>query len=824
MATYNLSFGVKTRSGAGGVAVGQVAASAITGTGASDWVINSAGQITPSGTYDATKTFSKTAGQTYNLTLASGATCDILMVAARADVTNNSADTYTNYQLRNILTRAYTATGCLVLGDTVMIRDGSVIDPRGDASGHCTMPSAGYAGGGAITPGSGYTNGTYIVDATGGDGTGAKLVVTVAGGIVAQVHVQNPGSGYAVGNVLTATIPGGSGFQYTVIDLTARITIRSETPDVSTLANGNLRRGGGAIIRQLEEAGGSSAQRMVPWDFKYIDWVWDEDVLPATRLFLFTYRTVYRWGVSFYNCRAALDGAVPVGDNGQNGLNGITLRSGTAQDNYFRFLSKALPIGGDGFHSDSANPAVQNIVGGTGLDTTSQGNVFERLTTDAMSSLGLRLYITNNFMFNCASFSGSHPDFFQHFGFENGLFNTPLGTISGNVLMMSGEATDLGAQGFFLTDCINGSTIGGLVVQNNITMSTRANQNISAYFVGQIVRWNTHIAGIGAPGAGDQNSVTIRAYSGSGGLFERNITNLLTLEASQTGAEDSNNVLIAQTDAAYQILFGTYSYGPYTTRAAAITGLTPALVAAASGGALLADGTIAGALKFDGSFNDGTVWDLTPPSAITSSATDLDLTAGETTTITFQLDAAANVDVVITPVLKPASTATGTFSAATLTIPTGQASGTVDWTSTGAGTALINCTNGSGGSITNPATDLSIAVAAAAAAPTAFTQTPSATVAAVGSTVTFTYVLNAAAIAPVTITGSTTFPGVWLDGDDVIIPFGQTTGVLTFAASAAGTATFAADDGSGLTDPADVVVDFTACNAAQLLVMGIGRG
>lgn len=78
-----------------------------------------------------------------------------------------------------------------------------------------------YTGGilnGAITDdGSGYTNGTYAYEPlTGGSGTGATATIVVAGGVVTSVQINDRGINYATDDVLTASIPGGSGFEFTV--------------------------------------------------------------------------------------------------------------------------------------------------------------------------------------------------------------------------------------------------------------------------------------------------------------------------------------------------------------------------------------------------------------------------------------------------------------------------------------------------------------------------------------------------------------------------------------------------------------------------------
>ena len=81
------------------------------------------------------------------------------------------------------------------------------------------------ASGGILTAtitngGSAYTNGTYTNQAlTGGSGTLATANITVAGGIVTTVVINGHGKNYVVGNTLSASIAGGSGFVLTVATL-----------------------------------------------------------------------------------------------------------------------------------------------------------------------------------------------------------------------------------------------------------------------------------------------------------------------------------------------------------------------------------------------------------------------------------------------------------------------------------------------------------------------------------------------------------------------------------------------------------------------------
>ena len=82
---------------------------------------------------------------------------------------------------------------------------------------------------GTIVGGSAYTNGTYNdVTLTGGTGTGAKATIVVSGGAVTTVTITAAGTGYTVGDSLTApaaSIGGtGSGFSVPIATITAVFT------------------------------------------------------------------------------------------------------------------------------------------------------------------------------------------------------------------------------------------------------------------------------------------------------------------------------------------------------------------------------------------------------------------------------------------------------------------------------------------------------------------------------------------------------------------------------------------------------------------------
>lgn len=71
---------------------------------------------------------------------------------------------------------------------------------------------------GSITAGSSYTQGTYdAVALTGGSGTGATADIVVSSeGAVTEVTIVAGGENYVVGDVLSATLPAGSGFSIPV--------------------------------------------------------------------------------------------------------------------------------------------------------------------------------------------------------------------------------------------------------------------------------------------------------------------------------------------------------------------------------------------------------------------------------------------------------------------------------------------------------------------------------------------------------------------------------------------------------------------------------
>lgn len=73
---------------------------------------------------------------------------------------------------------------------------------------------------GSIVGGSAYTNGTFTnIALTGGTGTGARATIVVSGAVVTTVTITTAGMNYISGDVLSASLAGGSGFTYTVLTI-----------------------------------------------------------------------------------------------------------------------------------------------------------------------------------------------------------------------------------------------------------------------------------------------------------------------------------------------------------------------------------------------------------------------------------------------------------------------------------------------------------------------------------------------------------------------------------------------------------------------------
>jgi hypothetical protein len=101
------------------------------------------------------------------------------------------------------------------------------------------LPGAGTAIGSlnTLVGGNTYTNGTYTNQAlTGGAGTGATATIIVAGNTVTSVTLTALGIGYAVNDILSATIPAGSGFTIKVATLVGTVAYKVKRVEKQRLA------------------------------------------------------------------------------------------------------------------------------------------------------------------------------------------------------------------------------------------------------------------------------------------------------------------------------------------------------------------------------------------------------------------------------------------------------------------------------------------------------------------------------------------------------------------------------------------------------------
>lgn len=665
----NINFGTKTRSGHGGVASGAAAGSVIMGTGSGDWQIDTRGDIVPSGTFGAVKSFSQ---NSYGLSLATGDTVNITMLpnAAHVRAINDggaNTDSASSFQLQTLLDQAPRA-GAMVLGDIIYCRDGTLaggtaLNPTG-ALWRIRPPAALYAGTGTVTSGgSGYVNGTYLqVPLSGGSGSGATATITVGAGTVTTVVVSAPGNGYLPGDVLTtpaANLGGsGSGFSFTVINLAGRITVQSETEHTSIDGNGNVIQGGGHQIGSLTLDAALTGDILFPIDFRWIDFFFDGTTSHSN----FLAYTSSGYGVSAYNCRFEEGSSVTA----TNTVNGMTLRAGVVDHCYFKNVGRGI-TGGPSH----------------GIAAQITWNIFEAMQSDAMTLNGAGLLVTDNFAFNFQFATGAHPDFCQHLGFTGSVTaggtgyapgtytNVPLtggsgtgalatvtvnsiGVVSSCVITTEGTGYTFGdalsannanlggsgsgfiytsgshvdgfgsvlrniavrnvgvagrsdAQGLFFGGSTGTVRISGAILQNNVLLLTAANGIALDRFNDPVVQFNNVLTDFNS-NSGSSLIMTLSTPSGSdgtGGAFERNLVTLLSLVTQNPPISNVANKVLPRTLTDYQAALPNYTDGPNLTNRAAVIA---SMTPGVGGTATNADGTYTGALFPDGSWNDGGVY------------------------------------------------------------------------------------------------------------------------------------------------------------------------------------------------------------------------
>jgi hypothetical protein len=84
-----------------------------------------------------------------------------------------------------------------------------------------------------------YTNGVYLAQPlTGGTGTGATANIIVSGGIVTSVVLDDHGTNYTANDVLTASLPVGSGFSVKVVGITNFVPLYQHEFGVDNISSG----------------------------------------------------------------------------------------------------------------------------------------------------------------------------------------------------------------------------------------------------------------------------------------------------------------------------------------------------------------------------------------------------------------------------------------------------------------------------------------------------------------------------------------------------------------------------------------------------------
>lgn len=421
--------------------------------------------------------------------------------------------------------------------------------------------------------------------------------------------------------------------------------------------------------------------------------------------------------------------------------------------------------------------------------------------------------------------------------YTSGISLSSFGTFARNIIVRdnAGDAFEEDCQPIFLSDTRGPCFVNGMEAYNNASLCTQPNGFTLTRFGNSSSRRSTFLGQLGSNSvSGTKPQVTVRFDVPVGPVnmtstivADRIVTNALLNVTNKTtvGGVDTVKLIsiapltLAQAIAAYQLMFPNYVSGEtpgYTNPAAVKHALSPAVLALASGGALLSDGTYTGAFFPDGTWNDGTVYGSSGPTSYTATSPSSGAPTGIPITITLQLNAAATADVAFTPGLAGVS---GSFSPGAPQILIGQSSVTVDFTATTAGTATVTFTNNR--SLPNPA-GLVFTMTSPAPDPTLYTQVAAPPVRqSLGLSIVLTYTLDFAATVAVTITPACTLAGAFITGSTVVIGIGETTGNATFLASAPGTATFSATDNRGLTDPANISVQVVAFNVAQLVRLGI---
>lgn len=534
-ATQTVAFGAKTRVGSGGSPIsysGIAALSIVGGNSSNHWQIDARNMLVPKNGAGAYGTAGPTFSGPYVLTITDGTfvsdvtvnitanAAHIREMASVADggTTTVNADTTSSFQLKTLLSLAQASAGALVLGDTVVGRDGQM-NPKAQ----------------------GYT-------------------------IAPPLNLYAAGSG-------------------------PRITVTSETIDLTNDANGNPNLMNGFQIGKLLFASSISGDVAFPIDFSYVWWYINDNTTTAGPFF--DYSTSGS-NVGFYYSRSSFGPAV-LGPTNYSHL--LLNANSTVQGCHF--------IGG-GFVIRGGNTM-------TVLDNVCEDNAgdFINFSTNTGGHTVLR-----NFMFNVKYVSPNHTDYCQHLGVKN---NTSIvyGTFQYNLAIRNvGNPSLTDAQFFFADDTTGTGRVADAQILNNISFLTTAAGVAMTKLSNPVVQQNTILMALGTNAAApvsNQIECSNAAFGGEGGTITRNLTNIINM-SGQGGVVtiDKNTLCPLRTTPEYTAALPNYVGGAnpgITNRALLIAMATPLL----NGTAKQSDGTYAGALfPVDNAghvgWNDGTVF------------------------------------------------------------------------------------------------------------------------------------------------------------------------------------------------------------------------
>lgn len=559
--------------------------------------------------YGSVAAFTKPAGSTWNYLFGTTAVTFQTVAGARF-VTNLPTDSEDNYQFKNTLQRAYTVDGAPELGDRIILRDEAVLSFPAN-SWNIVGPVGGYKGlYTSLTGGSGYTDGTHqdvaVSYVSGSGGSGMLVSAIVASGAVTHVWIRDWGDQlYQPGDVLTAAVPGGSGFQFT---LSANINeddgwifVQSETPDLTTVLEGNFTWGGSARLEGSLWNGGG----FLPIMFEYVDLVWPHGTPPVTPATFVTYADNSlpwaAWGVSG---RRNFISVPNTADGSEWARDGIMARLALWEYNHVAFLDNAFLLSG---------PTPDTMAVKT--KTRIENNVIHDMWVDCVkSSAGVGFIVRRNLCYDWRIAGASHGDALQILGSNYGVTNQDMLLAEENIwLRGAGEGTGE-AQGFITTGMSSPAMHGGGRFFRNFFWGNALNAFSLSRWLDPEVKYNFGLAVLDAPSfEGTTPLNSLRLLSGSGGDVSHNIMNAYAFETQTGYAHDSvSNVTIALSGPVYASIMVDPKWGPYSTRAAFLADKTPL----PTGPHMLGDGTVAYPLfpactaygQTTGAWNDGSVW------------------------------------------------------------------------------------------------------------------------------------------------------------------------------------------------------------------------